>query len=518
MNINRRNFLIGGASAFGALGAFGGNRFFAASGLKDRGRPKLRFGVISDTHVQYVGADRKIEEWFNYLTLKHTLEYFREQNVDAVVIAGDLTDYGTITELTAVSEAWYSVFPDDKYPDGRPVTKVFVTGNHDWEGYLYGKYGEKKYPDPAERARNLFQHNLLDFWEKLFHEPYEPIYSKSVNGYTFIGAHWDTGGFGNEKGRKAYPFRRIKGWMEQNSKKINPALPFFYVQHPHPKDTCYGSWAWGHDGGITTKTLSAFPNAIAFSGHSHYSLTDERSVWQGGFTSVGTSSLRYTGRIYNELPGAGYENSGVASAKNWRDDAEKMLPPMPSLGNCRQGMLWSVYDDCITVKRREFLSNLDVGDDWVLPLPAAEPRPFAFAERAKKREAPRFPDGAKIKVTVCKRKNRGGKSKDGKEIVPSEVKNAFAVEVPPVVLDVKSRLYSLEFTMQTPDGKKQVKRILAKGYNHSVEHPEAKSAQTCVFVKDCPDDAAVKFTVTPMNCFGERGRELTLTCSATPSV
>ena len=72
--------------------------------------------------------------------------------------------------------------------------------------------------------------------------------------------------------------------------------------------------------------------------------------------------------------------------------------------------------------------------------------------------------------------------------------------------------------IQTPDGKKQVKRILAKGYNHSVEHPEAKSAQTCVFVKDCPDDAAVKFTVTPMNCFGERGRELTLTCSATPSV
>ena len=49
--------------------------------------------------------------------------------------------------------------------------------------------------------------------------------------------------------------------------------------------------AWGHDKGIATKTLSNYPNAIAFSGHSHYSLTDERSIWQGAFTSIGQSSL-----------------------------------------------------------------------------------------------------------------------------------------------------------------------------------------------------------------------------------
>jgi hypothetical protein len=57
MNISRRNFLIGGAS-FASLGAFGGNRFRrAAAGFKAGGRPRLRFGVLSDIHILRIGAN-----------------------------------------------------------------------------------------------------------------------------------------------------------------------------------------------------------------------------------------------------------------------------------------------------------------------------------------------------------------------------------------------------------------------------------------------------------------------------
>ena len=72
-------------------------------------------------------------------------------------------------------------------------------------------------------------------------------------------------------------------------------------------------------------------------------------------------------------------------------------------GDCRQGMLWSVYDDHIVVKRREFLSNLDIGEEWVMPLPSAEPRPFAFAEHAKKMNAPQFPADAALEITSSRR-------------------------------------------------------------------------------------------------------------------
>ncbi len=94
MLASRRSFLIGGA-AFGTLGAFGGSRFiFAATGCKKGESPRLRFGVVSDIHITRVGANERMEAFGNNLTFRHALEWFREQNVDAVVIAGDMADRG----------------------------------------------------------------------------------------------------------------------------------------------------------------------------------------------------------------------------------------------------------------------------------------------------------------------------------------------------------------------------------------------------------------------------------------
>ena len=504
MNISRRQFFIGGA-AFASLGAFGGNRFIlAAAGFKAGGKPRLKLGVLSDIHILRIGADEKMSGGGNNLTFKHALEWFRSQDVDAVVIAGDMADRGMDENLMAVADAWYSVFPDDKYPDGRRVEKVFVTGNHDWAGYTYGGAAAKKYPDETERVKHILQKDMAGWWEKAFHEPYAPIYAKKIKGYTFIGSHWDMGGFGGETGKNVYAFERVRDFLAKEGKAINPSLPFFYVQHPHLKDTCYGTWAWGQDAGVTTKTLSAYQNAIALSGHSHYSLTDERTIWQGAFTSVGTGSLRYTGTPGAERKPMGFENTG---ASDWKADARKLMKIIGT-GDCRQGMLWSVYDDCITVKRREFLSDLDLGEDWVMPLPAAESRPFAFAEHARRLHAPEFPAGAKPEVSEMNAKNRGGKSKDGKEQISSEKKPSFKVTVPAVVADDKARLFALEFVAKTADGKSQTKRVLAEGFNHSLKHTKAQSRQTCYFRKDELGQGDVTFMVTPMNCFGARGKSL----------
>ena len=507
MNISRR-FFIGGGAAFGA---FSGCRFLCApAGFKAGETPRLRFGVVSDIHILRVGANEKMEGGANNLTFKHTLEWFREQGVDAVAIAGDMADKGMGENLMAVGQAWYAVFPGDKYPDGRPVTKFFITGNHDWDGFNYGGHAEKLYSDLREREKHILRKNIVGWWDKAFHEPYTPFSVKQVNGYTFLGAHWDTGGHGAETGKKVDPFARIEEYMAKNGKSFDPNLPFFYVQHPHPKDTCYGPWAWGHDKGKVTQALSAYPNAVAFSGHSHYSLTDERSIWQGAFTSVGTSSLRYTGHPYDEFANVGYENSGAGSRKAWKIDAAKSMKRYAT-SDCRQGMLWSVYDDCIVVKRREFLSNLDIGEDWVLPLPVAEAKPFAFAAHAQKMHAPEFPQGAALTVTPMKSINRGGKSLDGKECVPSVKKPSFRVVTPPVAPDPNGRLFRLEFVAETPDGKKRVKHVLAVGFNHSEKSEKAASRQWCYFFKDELGAGDVRFTVTPINCFGARGKPLVAT-------
>lgn len=499
-NITRRFFLGGAAS----LGAFAGCRFFNSHDFRSGGTPNIRFGVVSDIHILDEKGDKGYQG--DTATFIRTLEWFRDQGVDAVLIAGDIADKGLVEELQAVADAWFSVFPNDLAPDGRKVERVFVYGNHDWEGFQYGGYGAKRYPDKAELAKHLLRTDYGKWWERIFHEEYKPIYHKLVKGYSFIGQHWDGQGWGN-----ACRFERVEPFMAGLGKALDPERPFFYLQHPHPKDTCYGSWAWGHDTGIVTKTLSAFPNAVAFSGHSHYSLTDERSVWQGAFTSVGTSSLRYTGMAYDARPPAGYENTSTEGPEAWKHNAVKMLASMEPT-DCRQGMLWSVYDDCVVVKRHEFLSGLDVGENWVMPLPTAESRPFAFAARAKNFRAPEFVSGGQLTMQRIKAKNRGGKSRDGKEVISAVEKDAYKVLAPALVADKTARGYDLEFVAETKAGQKKVKFVMAEGFNHAPNHPKAKLRTACIFAADELPEAPVKFTVTPMNCFGQRGTPLTCGC------
>ena len=432
MKITRRWF-IGGAASFGAFGAFGGNRFAVRQKFRPCGAPCLRFGVVSDIHIVRPGLDEKIESVAIVLTFRHTLEWFRSQGVDAVVIAGDLADHGLSCQLEAVEQTWQSVFPGGKLPNGNRVERVFVYGNHDWEGWCYGDFADRIYPDKAERDRNILCLDYGAWWERVFHEPYSPIYMKEVKGFRFIGSHWEVpaGKWGWGAACKAQ--ERIVPFLDKHRHELDPSLPFFYVQHPHLKDTCYGSWAWGHDTGEVTQCLSAFPNAVAISGHSHYSLTDERSIWQGAFTSVGAGSLSHTGLPSDEHPPTGYENAStdpdsVEGARPY--NATKLMDKMKT-DDCRQGMLWSVYADSMVVKRREFLSDRDLGGDWVMPLATAEKPPFSFANRAQKFRAPSFGKGAKITVERITAKNRGGTSADGKETIASVEKEAFRLTAPP---------------------------------------------------------------------------------------
>ena len=83
--------------------------------------------------------------------------------------------------------------------------------------------------------------------------------------------------------------------------------------------------------------------------------------------------------------------------------------------------------------------------------------------------------------------------------------------MPAVVSDSKVRLFSLEFTAATADGKSKTKFVLSEGFNHSLKHKKATSSQTCYFRKDELGAGDVRFTVMPVNSFGARGRPLTAT-------
>ena len=509
MTISRR-FFIGGATAFGA---FGGARFRPVFGaVAPSKRPNLKFGVVSDIHITCVGADQKMEAWGNNLTFRHTLEWFRDQGVDAVMVVGDMADNGMVEQLQAVAQAWYAVFPEDRAPDGRKVEKLFVYGNHDYHGYLYGDHAAKRHAkesagvDFASWSRDhVLRSDIGGWWRKIFHEDYTRLYRKEIKGYTFLGQHWDDGK-GMETKYGSCPFGvELASFLDANGKALDPTRPFFYFQHPHPKDTCYGPWAWGHDSGLVTKALSAYPNAVAFSGHSHYTLTDERSLWQGAFTSVGTSSLRYTGMPYNERLPFGFENTTTEGKTAAASDAVKMMAKYNG-GDCRQGMVWNVYDDCIVVQRREFLHDEFVGPDWVMPLPASEAKPFAFAARARKARAPEFAQGAQVVLKKVRAKTRRVPGHD------PVVKEAFELTFPAALAVVGARPYSYEIVAHGAEGKTASFHVMAEGFNHALSNARAKANTKCVVSVDRLPAGTTGFSVVPMDCWRNRGAALTVDC------
>ena len=464
MNVSRRWF-IGGAASFGA---FAGGRIFADElGLYRGPGAKLKVGVVSDIHVLKDNYDSFLEGDTRHF--EHALEYFRDRGADAVMICGDMADKGLTDQLMLVSKAWYKVFPDDKAPDGRRVEKLFVYGNHDLEGQNYGPFAEHLYPDAEERKRHFIVTDRAAAWENAFHEKYERVYLKEINGYQFVGGQWKTWG------GDSY----LIDWVKENCTRLNPNLPLLFAQHPHPANTCYGPWAWGHDGGFVTKAFAKFPNLIAFSGHSHYPLTDERSIWQGAYVSVGAGSLRYPGS-----PNEYFNSRNMPYFSMGRDDVKNAV---------RDGLFVSVYDDRVVFERRDFAHDVSLGADWVLPLPNAESKPFAFAERAKKAKLPKFAAGATataefVKVT----------KKDAKDFVRVTFPSAPA----------ESRAFCYQATSLGEDGKEFVtKGCIPLDYARAANLLE--QTLTCEFaLRQLPSGQKARIAVRPMEPFGGLGEPI----------
>ncbi len=226
--------------------------------------PVVRFVASSDTHVK--GDDDvnllRIGKMLNQAyALAESDEHY--QNLDALLVCGDLTHNGTKEEFdrfwNAVSEGL------------RGETKFLgiVAKNHD--GWTVGR----------EELRAMYS-SLTGA---------APDFHTVVNGYHFIGLsvsadkryHYD-------KGQKQW----LKEQLDQAVAE-DPNKPVFVMHHEHNRNTVYGSstydgWGVKHLRGILRK----YPQVVDFSGHSHYPLNDPRSVWQKEYTAIGTGAIYYT--------------------------------------------------------------------------------------------------------------------------------------------------------------------------------------------------------------------------------
>ncbi len=303
------------------------------------------FAVISDVHFgnsKGEGPMVKVPR-----ALKNISSY---QKLDAIFVVGDLTDGGNANQYRQLVQVFSN---EDNFTN--PIEqKIFMMGNHDnYAANSTYKNGLKAFNDGKEYP--LDQYIV-------------------IKGYPFIcisnrnGSNNDDASPSNGEG--AYPKEvrdTLESWLARAAKEC-PGKPIFVFTHVPPKNTCYSTWPGEGDGDtwptwgmrVLNPILNKYPQAVVFSGHSHFPLGDPRSIHQGVdpnsdkqnyYTVINTASTTYS-EIHNPSV-----NEGI-HPKNYEHITEGMIVDVKPNGN-------------VEIRRYDTRLNEEIQPDnrWLLKAP-----------------------------------------------------------------------------------------------------------------------------------------------------
>jgi hypothetical protein len=166
--------------------------------------------------------------------------------------------------------------------------------------------------------------------------------------------------------------------------KIKEGDPIFVITHIPPMKTVYGSEGmWGSYG--IFEAIKNYPEVICISGHSHYSLRNIKSIWQGNFTVINTQSLSYT-----DLDDF-YKN-----ARYVREDSMK---------NDSMGLIAYLNDKNIIFERVEFSTEEIEEEKWKIDFPINISNFIYSFDKRNKNVKPIFSDKNEIQIEKIKINN-----------------------------------------------------------------------------------------------------------------
>ncbi|MBR0538131.1 MAG: metallophosphoesterase [Clostridia bacterium] len=278
---------------------------------------KLVVEMISDTHIEEKELIRQtfMKAGFRNLSRAST-------KVDAVVVAGDLTNYADEPSLAK----YYEIL--DKYS---PAKAISCAGNHD-----IGHAGDRNVTDISreEAKANFIRYNNA----YLGIDARDTYYSYEVNGYRFIalgdicydGGHWDAMDLGEEQ--LAFLDSELAAANAENK-------PAFVVCH-WPVDGINGEETIWPGSGIdlsvndVKSVMEKYDNVFYISGHMHAGIKSTAVDEKYDLACVETVN----GVTYINLPTYGLVNS--------------FGDPVSATG-----MQLEVYDDEVIIRPRNFITN-----------------------------------------------------------------------------------------------------------------------------------------------------------------
>ena len=334
---NRRDFLRG-AAFLGAAAAM--PRAASAVGAV----PLLKVAVMSDVQGYPYPEDAGMRN------LERALDVLSPLRPDVVVNDGDINDSGR----NADAVAYYKARCDARLG---AIPHIACMGNHEI-GFV---------PKELQATRTPIA-CLRDFNAVFGYGSGEWVVRRTIAGYDFI----------------ALSLSRIAGYTDEEIARLKAAIdesigrdatrPVFVVTHYHAKDTVNDSSGESASAPLR-RLLDGYPQVVSLSGHSHNPLQDPRSIWQGAFTAVDTSTLCY-GCITTTPPSV--------------NQVSCLIP----YGHESVGfMLLEIYADRLVFRRFTARDGreLDPGAPWTVPWPHDPTKaPYSFERRRAAERAPQF--------------------------------------------------------------------------------------------------------------------------------
>ena len=314
--------------------------------------PVIRFAVASDLHITATSNDsaKRFEKLFRtaYAYAESDESY---KSLDAVVLVGDLTNYGRKNEFLAVNTVISRCKKDE-------TQIISVMGNHE----LY------------EGGASVYLENMDDSLDKHI----------VINGIHFIGISPE-----NENGFSSASVKYLTQELEKAAEESGLDTPIIVFQHHHIKDTVYVSSEWYASNSASIKrVLEKYPQVIDFSGHSHGPVNNPTSIWQGKFTALGTGTLSYfemtSGMTYGTIPPEADRAAQYYIVEIAADGRVKIMP-----------------FDILTEDFFKTPSNTDDENETMVYYIDAnkDPSLFRYADRASQADEPYFGEGAGIGIS-----------------------------------------------------------------------------------------------------------------------
>lgn len=300
--------------------------------------PYPRFAVMSDLHI---GASYS---WNDKITKAINIIDTQNEPLDAVFVVGDITNGGTSAQYSSARKVF------SQMPASTPV--YYCMGNHDWLA-------------SSTACNNYFKNNLGQDQNQYF----------EIKGHPFVLISMDS--YNQTSGYKTATQNYLKNVLADANMNY-PGKPIFLFIHIPELNTVYGS----QNRGITLikDILKNYPQVVMFSGHSHFSLYDERSILQDRYTMIHDGGFAFT-RVETG-------KTGKIEPASSKDFSEGCMVSVEANGD-------------VNVKRMDFFRNREIRRPWIVKAPH-DGSNFTYTSARNGGNKPVFPTTEKPEVKVLK--------------------------------------------------------------------------------------------------------------------